>query len=48
MNRLVAPKEIEWLHQAVYSALDLLGVVLLDVTFGDSSKVSSEIVAGES
>eukprot|EP01018_Ginkgo_biloba_P018782 Gb_15236 [translate_table: standard] len=38
MNRLLSLKEIEWLQQAVYSALNLVGCVLLDVTVGDASK----------
>ncbi|KAH9325907.1 hypothetical protein KI387_006085, partial [Taxus chinensis] len=37
-NRLMSPKEIERLQQAMCSALDLVGFVLLEVTFGDSSK----------
>jgi len=35
LNRLLHPREIEWLQQAVYSALDLVGVALNYVTGGE-------------
>ncbi|XP_059074406.1 uncharacterized protein LOC131045463 isoform X2 [Cryptomeria japonica] len=37
-SHFVSPKEIEWRQQAMYSALDLVGFAVIDVTFGDSSK----------
>lgn len=38
LNRLLHPREIEWLQQAVYSALDLVGVALNYVTGGEYLK----------
>lgn len=38
LNRLLHPREIEWLQQAVYSAMDLVGVALNYVTGGEYLK----------